>query len=156
MTLSTVFKTVGRWFVEVLAAVYKWWHRQGHMTREMVKTDKPAKKTNPVKLKVLRGSADGFASLRDQKITRPGLEPTQQNTGETALSENGGHPGGQFGRDSETVASLRQTALTQLAAASKTLERLKAMPASQAERKALADACGLLQRGTSCLLNGFK
>ena len=34
-----------------------------------------AKKQNPEKLNVLRGSADGFVSLRDQEITRPGLEP---------------------------------------------------------------------------------
>ena len=44
-------------------------------TREMAKTDNPGKKTNPAKLNVLRGPADGFATLRDQKITRPGLEP---------------------------------------------------------------------------------
>ena len=44
-------------------------------TREMVKTGKPTKKTNPAKLNVLRGSADVFASLPIQRITRPGLEP---------------------------------------------------------------------------------
>ena len=43
-------------------------------TREMVKTEATVKK-NPAKLNVLRGSADGFASLPDQRITRPGLEP---------------------------------------------------------------------------------
>ena len=50
-------------------------HQVAHKAREMVKTDKPAKKTNPAKRNVLRGSADGFATLQDQKITRPGLEP---------------------------------------------------------------------------------
>ena len=42
---------------------------------EMAKTGKNAKKENPAKLNVLRGSADSFASLRDQRLTRPGLEP---------------------------------------------------------------------------------
>ena len=44
-------------------------------TRETTQTDKPTKRKNPEKINVLRGSADGFASLRDQEITRPGLEP---------------------------------------------------------------------------------
>ena len=49
-----------------------------------------------------------------RKITRPGLEQLPGNIGETALSESGGHPGGQFGSDSETVASLRLRAIADL------------------------------------------
>ncbi len=48
------------------------------VANEMCKTmrsDEPTKKKNPAKLNVLRGSADGFANVRDQRITRPGLEP---------------------------------------------------------------------------------
>jgi len=43
--------------------------------RETTQTGEPVKKSNPAKLNVLRGPADVFATLRDQKITRPGLEP---------------------------------------------------------------------------------
>ena len=50
-------------------------HRQGQKACEGAKTGEPAKKVNPVKLNVLRGSAVGFVSLHEQKITRPGLEP---------------------------------------------------------------------------------
>ena len=56
-------------------------HQVAHKAREMVKTDKPAKKTNPAKRNVLRGSADGFATLQDQKITRPGLEDLKKTQG---------------------------------------------------------------------------
>ena len=42
---------------------------------ESAGTEATVKKKNPAKLNVLRGSADSFASLRDQRITRPGLEP---------------------------------------------------------------------------------
>ena len=55
-------------------------------TRETVQTDKPVKKKNPAKLNVLRGSADSFASLRDQRITRPGLERVRCTIGETTFS----------------------------------------------------------------------
>ena len=36
---------------------------------------KPAKAKNPEKLKVLRGSADSFGSLREQLMGAEGLEP---------------------------------------------------------------------------------
>ena len=38
----------------------------------------------------------------------------QENTDETAHSENGGHSGGQFESESKTVASLKLRALTDL------------------------------------------
>ena len=46
-----------------------------HKPCETTQTGKQAKKSNPAKLNVFRGSADEFATLRDLKITRPGLEP---------------------------------------------------------------------------------
>jgi len=41
---------------------------------------------------------------------------------------------------------LHELALRQLRAASETLERLRAIPASQADREALADAAELVER----------
>ena len=40
-------------------------------------------------------------------ITRPGLEESASDTGKTPDSEIGGHSGGQFGFQSETVAGLK-------------------------------------------------
>ena len=76
--------------------------------------DEPTKRKNPAKLNVLRGSADGFVSLRDQEITRPGLEENASDAGETPDSENGGHSGGHSESESETVARLRAKALADL------------------------------------------
>jgi hypothetical protein len=47
---------------------------EGHTPCELAETGEPLKTQNPEDIKVFRGSADGFVSLRDQKITRPGLE----------------------------------------------------------------------------------
>ena len=52
-------------------------------------------------------------------------------------------------------ATLQALALRQLQAAFETLERLRAIPASQADREALADAAELVERGTSCLRDWF-
>jgi len=73
-----------------------------------------AKRQNPEKLNVLRGSRCGCVTLREQGITRPGLEESASDIGETADSENGGHSGGQFDSESETVASLKARALADL------------------------------------------
>ena len=64
-------------------------------TSEMAKTDKPAKKKNPAKLNVLRGSADEFATLRDQKITRPGLELMRKGLAKRHFLKMVGHQVGQ-------------------------------------------------------------
>ena len=48
---------------------------------------------NPAQRKVLQGSADQFATLRDRKTTRTGFADMPQNAEQTALSENGGQPG---------------------------------------------------------------
>lgn len=47
--------------------------------------------------------------------------------------------------------ALQALALRQLQAASETLQRLQDIPASQADREALGDACELVERGTECL-----
>lgn len=60
------------------------------------RTEKPTKAKNPVKTNVLRGSADGFASVRDTGMGDEGLETLASNAGETSNSENGGLPGGLF------------------------------------------------------------
>ena len=52
-------------------------------------------------------------------------------------------------------STLQTLALRQLQAASETLEQLRAIPASQADREALADAAELVERGTSCLRDWF-
>lgn len=46
--------------------------------REMTSTEETVKKKNLAKRNVLRGSADKSARLRDQRITRPGLEQPQE------------------------------------------------------------------------------
>ena len=81
---------------------------------ETADTEATAKKKNPAKLNVLRGSADAFESLRDLKITRPGLKRLPENAGEMALSENGVPTSGPICSDSETVANLRQQSLDDL------------------------------------------
>ena len=67
-----------------------------------------------------------------------GLEPNGSNTGETALSENGGHPGGHFGEDSDSVASIRGQLLDELQRALATFGRLDLAAESAIERKRLA------------------
>lgn len=52
-------------------------------------------------------------------------------------------------------SALQTLALKQLQAASETLGRLREIPASQADREALADAAELVERGTSCLRDWF-
>ena len=47
-------------------------------------------------------------SLRDDQLTRPGLEPVRHIAGHTAHSENGGHPGGQFGGDSDLQTIIEE------------------------------------------------
>lgn len=73
-----------------------------------------------------------------RRITRPGLEPLPGNAGETALSENGGAPGGAIGSDSDSVAGLRGQLLDELQAAYKTFSRLDVYEDDPAERKRLA------------------
>ena len=51
--------------------------------------------------------------------------------------------------------ALQGLALRQLKVAFETLERLRKIPASQADREALADAVELVERGTSCLRDWF-
>ena len=52
-------------------------------------------------------------------------------------------------------SALQRLALKQLTAASETMQRLQDMPASQADREAVADACEFVERGTSCLRDWF-
>lgn len=48
---------------------------QGQKASELTETVKPVKAKNPEKLKVFRGSADGFVPLRDALMGAEGLEP---------------------------------------------------------------------------------
>lgn len=52
-------------------------------------------------------------------------------------------------------SALQELALRQLQAASETMQRLMAIPASQADREAIEDACELVERGTNCLRDWF-
>ncbi len=71
-------------------------HQVAHKTREVGKTEGQTEKKNPAKLNVLRGSADSFASLRDQKITRPGLEPVRKELAKRHFLKMVGHQVGQL------------------------------------------------------------
>lgn len=52
--------------------------------------------------------------VRIKPLTRPGLEESASDIGETAHSENGGHPSGQFESELATVASLKLRAIADL------------------------------------------
>jgi len=52
-------------------------------------------------------------------------------------------------------AALQGLALRQLEAAFNTIERLRTIPACQADHEALADAAELVERGTDCLRDWF-
>jgi len=75
---------------------------------KMTQTGEPAKTTNPEKLNVLRGSADSFASVTSEEITRPGLEPLQRIAGKIANCENGGQQGGQNCNDLQLIIDVWQ------------------------------------------------
>jgi len=47
-------------------------------------------------------------------MSRAGVERSAFAQGNKALSESGGHPGGHFGEDSDSVASLRLRAILDL------------------------------------------
>ena len=111
-------------------------HVRNHANGELQK-DKTPEKTS-----VFRG----LRLTSRLQITRPGLEQLPPNTGETAHSENGGHPGGQFGNDSESVASLKTQALDELQRAWKSLRRLEDLSDDSAESKAAGRAVGLLSK----------
>ena len=117
---------------------------------------KSSKQTTPRKLNVFRGLAVHLAILRIKKITRPGLEQLPPNTGETAHSENGGHPGGQFGSDSETVASLRQQALTSLQLAWRDIRRMESLSDDPAESKVAGRALAFVNRAFEELEEGKR
>lgn len=89
-------------------------------------------------------------------MTRPWLEPVPGNTGETALSEIGGHPGGQFGSDSETVASLRQQALTDLQCAWKSIRRMESLSDDKSESKTAGRALAFVDKAFAELEGGKR
>ena len=91
-----------------------------------------------------------------RKITRPGLEQLPGNIGETALSVSGGHPGGQFGSDSETVASLRQQALTSLQLAWRDIRRMESLSDDPAESKVAGRALAFVNRAFEELEEGKR
>lgn len=53
------------------------------------------------------GISDPFRLLLTQRITRPGLEPTAENAGETALSEMPGAQAGAIESDSDLQGLIR-------------------------------------------------
>ena len=81
-------------------------HQVGYKTCEMAKTGETIKTEDPAKTQCFAGSCGSVSDSSHHKITRPGLEPIRENTVETALSEIGGHLGGQFGNDSDLVAII--------------------------------------------------
>ena len=78
-------------------------HQVGHMACEATKPHKHRKQKNPVKTNGLRGSAEDFGKLRSVQVPEAGVEPSAFGQGFKALSETGGHPGGQFGDDLQTI-----------------------------------------------------
>ena len=117
----------------------------------MTRNDKGAGKTE-----CFLGISDPFRLLLTQGITRPGLEPVRENTGETALSENGGTPGGTLATDSEPVASLRQQALDDLQRAWKSIRRMETLSDDPAESKVAERALALVDRAFEELEGGKR
>lgn len=60
--------------------------------------------------------------------------------------EFGGHPGGQFGSNSDSVAGLRQQALTSLQLALLDIRRMKSLSADPVESNAADNALALIER----------
>jgi hypothetical protein len=112
----------------------------------MVTKGKRRKKKDPEKLNVFRGPAGDFVSLRSNQVPEAGVTQTEFQQGNRALSETGGHPGGQFGSDPETVASLRQQALTSLQLTWRDIRRIESLSDDPAESVAASRALALVER----------
>ena len=74
----------------------------------------------------------------------------------SALSENGGHSGGQFGSDSESVASLRQQALMLLQLAARDTRRMESLSDDSAESRAAGRALVFVDRAFRELEGGKR
>ena len=85
-----------------------------------------------------------------------GLETTPGNAGEMALSENGGHPGGHFGNDSDSVASLMQQALDDLQRAWKSLRRMETLSDDPVESEAAGRAVAFVDKAFTELEAGKR
>ena len=75
-----------------------------------------------------------------------GVETSAFEQGNTAHSENGGHPGGQFGSNSDSVAGLKQQALTSLQLALRDICRMKSLSDSPADSVAASRALAFVER----------
>lgn len=111
-----------------------------------MKTDGATKANAPEKTQCFFGDAWFRQRCFTSKITRPGLEDCAGNTGETAHSENGGHPGGHFESDSDSVASLKRQALDDLQRAWKALRQLEDLSDDQAESQAAGRAVAFVDK----------
>ena len=95
--------------------------------------------------------------IRSESAIPPtGVELSQFEQGFKALSESGGHPGGQFGSDSETVASLRQQALTSLQLAWRDIRRMESLSDDPAESKVAGRALAFVDRAFEELEGGKR
>ncbi len=121
-------------------------HQVAQKPPEMVTKDKRGKKKNPAKLNVLRGPEGDFVSRHSVQVPEAGVETSAFGQGFKALCETGGHPGGQFGSDSETVASLRQQALTSLQLALRDIRRMESLSDDPAESKVAGLALTFVNR----------
>ena len=82
------------------------------------------------------------------------IDSTNQKTGNLKQSESGGHPGGQFGSNSETVASLRQQALTSLQLTWRDIRRMESLSDDPAESIAAGRAMAFVSRAFEELEEG--
>ena len=64
--------------------------------------------------------------IREDQMSRAGVERSAFAPRNIALSENGGQPGGQFGTDSDSAACLGQRIQDSLNAVERDLQRLAA------------------------------
>ena len=103
---------------------------------KLTRTGKRQKKQTPGKLNVFRGSGRLLGIVRSLLVPEAGVQQTAFEQGNKALSENGGHPGGQFEPSSEGQIA-RQELLDALQLAWMTAGRLDLYTESTTERQKL-------------------
>ena len=121
-------------------------HQVAQKTPKNATTVKRRKDKNPAKLNVLRGSPEDFGSLRSSQVPEAGVETSAYGQGFKALFETGGHPGGQFGSNSDSVGGLKQQALTSLQLALRDICRMKSLSDSPADSVAASRALAFVDR----------
>lgn len=104
------------------------------------------KRQEPRKLDVFLGSSDDVVTKKLPRRDSNDIDSINENTGNLKHSEIGGHLGGQFGSNSDSVAGLRQQALTSLQLALRDIRRMESLSDDPAESVAASRALAFVER----------